>query len=137
MQASGQTIAIIGRCSLNATIVTPIAAWLACFAVLNVIVKTLSLTISTESLLEQALSMAKSSTFYVAGILYVTCAFLYFLSLNRLPLSTAGPAFMILGVITTAVIGSSVFGEPLGFVKLLGMIVCIAGVGLIFYGSAG
>jgi multidrug transporter EmrE-like cation transporter len=121
---------------LNIAIVTPIAAWLVCFTALNILVKALSLSVSTGSLFEQALAMAKSPTFYVAGVLYVVCALLYFLSLDRLPLSTAGPAFMILGVVTTAVIGSSVFGESLGLPKLLGMVVCIAGVGLIFYDSA-
>jgi multidrug transporter EmrE-like cation transporter len=111
----------------------PIAAWLACFTAVNILVKALSLTVSTGSLFERALAIAKSPTFYIAGVLYVACALLYFISLTRLPLSTAGPAFMTLGVVTSAVIGSSVFGESLGPLKLLGMIVCIAGVGMIFY----
>jgi multidrug transporter EmrE-like cation transporter len=98
---------------LNSAILFSIAAWLACFTVLNVLVKMLSLTISTGSLFERALAMAKSPSFYVAGVLYVACALLYFVSLNRLPLSTAGPAFMILGIITTAIVGSSIFGESL------------------------
>jgi multidrug transporter EmrE-like cation transporter len=121
---------------LTITIFSPIVAWLACFTALNILVKALSLTVLRGSLLERAVTMAKSPSFYVAGVLYVACALLYFLSLNRLPLSTAGPAFMILGVVTTAIIGSSVFGESLGFLKILGMIVCIIGVGLIFYDSA-
>lgn len=121
---------------MNIPIFAPTIAWIACFAILNILVKALSLTISSGSLFEQALAMAKSPTFYVAGVLYVSCALLYFLSLNRLPLSTAGPVFMILGIVTTAAIGCGVFGESLGALKLLGMIVCIAGVALIFYDAA-
>jgi multidrug transporter EmrE-like cation transporter len=114
----------------------PVVAWVGCFAVLNILVKALSLKVSTGSLFERAIVMVESPRLYVAGVLYVACAFLYFLSLNRLPLSTAGPAFMILGVVTTGIIGAGVFGESLGVLKLLGMVICIAGVGLIFFDSA-
>jgi multidrug transporter EmrE-like cation transporter len=123
----------LGDLPLNIAIVLPVTAWLACFTALNILVKALSFTVSTGGLFERALAMAKSPTLYVAGVLYVACALLYFISLTRLPLSTAGPVFMILGVVASAVIGSSVFGESLSLPKLLGMIVCLAGVGLIFY----
>jgi len=112
---------------LNLAIVSPVAAWLICFTVLNVLVKGLSLTVAPDDLLDQALGLLKSP------ILYVACALLYFLALSRLPLSTAGPAFMVLGVVTTAILGAAVFGESLGFPKLFGIGVCILGTGLIFY----
>ena len=111
----------------------PIALWLVCFTVLNILVKTLSRSLPTGRVFEQALVMAQSPVFYVAGFLYVACALLYFVSLSRLPLSTAGPVFMILGVATTVIIGASVFGETLNSLKLLGIIICLAGVGLVFY----
>src|SRR5215472_7668584 len=65
-------------------------------------------------------------------VLYVACALLYFLALNRLPLSTAGPAFMVLRVVTTAILGPAVFGESLSFPKLLGIGICILGTVLTF-----
>jgi multidrug transporter EmrE-like cation transporter len=111
----------------------PVAAWLICFTVLNVLVKGLSLTVATGSLFEQASGLLKSPILYLAGILYVTCALLYFLAMNRLPLSTAGPTFMVLGVVTTAILGAAVFGEALGFLKVLGIGLCILGTVLIFY----
>ena|SRR5215469_10576489 len=113
--------------------VSPVAAWLICFTVLNVLVKGLSLTLASGNLLEQALGLLKSPILYIAGVLYVACVLLYFLALNRLPLSTAGPAFMVLGVVATAILGAAVFGESLGFPKLLGIGVCILGTVLIFY----
>lgn len=118
---------------MNLAIVSPVAAWLICFTVLNVLVKGLSLTVAPDDLLDQALGLLKSPILYVAGVLYVACALLYFLALSRLPLSTAGPAFMVLGVVTTAILGAAVFGESLGFPKLFGIGVCILGTGLIFY----
>jgi multidrug transporter EmrE-like cation transporter len=114
----------------------PIVGWLACFAVLNVLVKGLSLSAFNGSLLQGVLAMAKSPTLYVAGILYVACALLYFFSLSRLPLSTAGPVFMVLGVVTTGILGFSVFGEPVGTAKLMGIAICLAGTALIFYDTA-
>ena len=118
---------------MNLAIISPVAAWLICFTVLNVLVKGLSLTVASGSLLERAPGLLKSPNLYVAGILYVTCALLYLLALSRLPLSTAGPAFMVLGVVTTAILGAAVFGESLGFLKILGIGVCILGTVLIFY----
>lgn len=118
---------------MNLAIFSPVAAWLFCFTVVSVLVKDLSLTVATGSLIEQVLGLLKSPILYVAGVLYVTCALLYFLALSRLPLSTAGPAFMVLGVVTTAILGAAVFGESLGFLKVLGIGLCILGTVLIFY----
>jgi len=112
------------------------AAWLVCFTVLNVLVKRLSLAVATESLFLQALALLRSPVFYVAGLLYVTCAVLYFLVLHRVPLSAAGPAFMVLGVVTTAIIGSAVFGESINALKLFGILICLGGTALIFYDAA-
>jgi multidrug transporter EmrE-like cation transporter len=114
----------------------PILGWLACFATLNVLVKRLSYSVSDGTLLESLAAMMKSPLLYLAGMLYVACALLYFFSLARWPLSTAGPVFMVLGVVTTGVLGFSVFDEPVGLAKLAGILVCLAGTGLIFYGSA-
>ena len=116
-------------------ILVPIAGWLACFAVLSVLVKGLSHFAVKAGLIEDIVAIAKSPSLYLAGILYVACALLYFVSLSQLPLSTAGPVFMVLGVVTTAILGFSVFGEPIGLVKLLGIAICLAGTGLIFYGT--
>ena len=44
---------------------------------------------------------------------------------------SAGP--LILGIVTTASLGAGVFGESLGFLKLLGILVCVLGTVLIFY----
>ena len=121
---------------MNLARFSPVAAWLICFSVLNLLVKGHLLGIVTGNLFEQALGLLKSPVLYVAGILYIACALLYFLALNRLPLSTAGPGFMTLGVVTTAILGAAVFGESLGSLKLLGIVVCILGTVLIFYDSS-
>ena len=43
------------------------------------------------------------------------------------------PAFMVLRVVTTAILGPAVFGESLSFPKLLGIGICILGTVLTFY----
>jgi len=121
---------------LNLVPFYPIAGWLVCFVVLNILMKGLSLTTASDAFGEQAFSLLRSPIFYVAGVLYVSCALLYLLALNRLPLSTAGPAFMVLGVVTTAILGAGVFGESLGYLKLLGIIICVLGTVLICYDTA-
>jgi multidrug transporter EmrE-like cation transporter len=99
-------------------------------------VKRLSLAVAADSLLGQALALLRFPLFYVAGLLYVTCAVLYFLVLNRLPLSAAGPTFMVLGVVTTAIIGVAVFAESINALKLFGILICLGGTALIFYDAA-
>lgn len=114
-----------------------IAGWVACFVVLNVLVKNLSLSIAHGSLLEQALSGLKNPTLYLAAALYVSCALLYFVVLGRLPLSTAGPMFMVIGTISTAAIGFFVFREPIGLVKAVGLCVCLLGISILFLSPDG
>lgn len=109
-----------------------IAGWFACFVVLNVLVKNLSLSIAHGSLAEQAISGLRNPTLYVAGALYVSCALLYFVALGRLPLSTAGPMFMVIGTVSTAIIGFVFFREPIGLVKAIGLCVCLLGIGILF-----
>ena len=111
----------------------PILVWLACFASLNVIVKQLSNSTFKGGLLEGLLAMVGSPVLYLAMALYAACALLYFYSLTRLPLSTAGPVFMVLGVVTTSALGFTVFDEPVGSVKLAGIFICLVGTALIFY----
>jgi multidrug transporter EmrE-like cation transporter len=115
---------------------TAVAGWLTCFIALNIIVKNLSVSTADQSLFQQLLSIAKSPILYVAGVLYVTCALLYFLALGRLPLSTAGPMFMVLGVASTALIGFFVFGETVSTMKLAGLAFCLFGIGMLFLSKA-
>jgi multidrug transporter EmrE-like cation transporter len=113
----------------------PIAGWLICFAILNVFVKDIARRIFIGSLLDTLLNMARSPMMYVAATLYIACAFLYFLALSRLPLSTAGPVFMVLGVVTTTVLGFSLFGEQMSPLKLLGTGVCLLGTFMLLCGT--
>lgn len=117
---------------MKVTTIVVIAGWLACFVVLNVLVKNLSLSIAHGSLIEQAISGLRSPKLYVAGTLYVSCALLYFIALGRLPLSTAGPMFMVIGVVSTAAIGFVVFHEPIGLVKAVGLGICLLGIAMLF-----
>jgi multidrug transporter EmrE-like cation transporter len=112
-----------------------IAGWLTCFVILNILVKNLSLSTSRESFIEQVLAMAKLPTFYMAATLYGSCALLYFFALSRLPLSTAGPMFMVLGVVSTTLIGISIFGETMAPLKLAGLAVCLTGIGMLFFNA--
>lgn len=112
-----------------------IFGWLTCFTVLNILVKRMSISVRLPSLLEDLLHMAQSPAFYIAGLLYVTCALLYFLMLSRLPLSTAGPLFMVLGIVSTTAIGFWVFGEAIGAMKIAGLAVCLVGIGMIMRGT--
>jgi multidrug transporter EmrE-like cation transporter len=114
----------------------PIAGWLICFTVLNVIVKDISQKVFSGSLVESLVAMTRLPQAYVAAVLYVACALLYFVALSRLPLSTAGPVFMILGVVTTIVLGFTFFGEQVTPIKLLAAGVCLLGTLIFLFGAA-
>ncbi len=117
------------------TIAVPVIVWTLSFSVLNVVVKSLSSSLGGLTATAQIEAMLRSPSLYAAGLLYGCCALLYFFLLGRLPLSVAGPMFMVLGIVITTAIGSLVFGESLGPQKTVGMLVCMLGMGLI-YGSA-
>lgn len=112
-----------------------VTAWLVCFAILNVMVKGLSDRWSAGGFAAAVVRMVQSPVIYFAGALYLICALLYFYALGRLPLSIAGPTFNILGVVTTSVLGFTVFNETLSSTKLAGIVVCLLGTILIFYST--
>lgn len=72
--------------------------------------------------------MVRSPALYLSAALYAGCALLYFLSLGQMALSTAGPLFMVLGTLSTAVIGVLIFQENMGAYKLAGLAICLIGV---------
>ena len=117
---------------MDVSSIAPIVAWIASFTALNVIVKSLSGSLGHLTAFGQMQAMLRSPWLYVAGVLYVCCALLYFFLLGRLPLSVAGPVFMVLGIVITTAIGAFGFGEPIGLQKSLGMAVCLVGLGLIY-----
>lgn len=114
----------------------PIFGWLICFVVLNIIVKDVSRKIFSGGLIESVFGMISSPLIYVAAVLYLSCAMLYFFSLSRLPLSTVGPVFMILGVVTTTVLGFVLFGEHVTKIKLLGAGVSLVGTLILLFATA-
>ncbi len=122
---------------MGSSIVVPVVAWIASFTTLNIIVKRLSGSLGHLSTIGQLQIMLRSPWLYIACVLYAFCALLYFFLLSRLPLSVAGPMFMVLGVVITAAIGAFGFGEPMGSEKLIGMTVCMIGLGLIYGGARG
>jgi hypothetical protein len=82
-----------------------ILSWLICFIVLNVVANDFSGKTSNTIPVKRLLVMVGSPLIYLTAALYIFCALLYFIALSRMLLSTAGPRFMILGIITTTVLG--------------------------------
>ena len=105
-----------------------VATWLVCFCFLNIIVKNLSESVSQAGLTDQLFAMIRAPTLYLAAVLYVSCALLYFVALGNMTLSSAGPLFMILGIVSTSMIGIIVFKETIGTVKAVGLLICLMGV---------
>jgi hypothetical protein len=83
-----------------------ILSWPICFIVFsNVIANDFMGKSSNTIPVERLLVMVRSPSIYLTSALYIFCALLYFIALSRMLLSTAGPRFMILGIITTTVLG--------------------------------
>jgi multidrug transporter EmrE-like cation transporter len=62
--------------------------------------------------------------------LYGAAAFFYLLALRTIPVSVAFPS-VALSYVVVAVLASVWFGEPLGAVHVAGMVLIVAGVGLL------
>ena len=121
---------------MTATIALVIA-WIVCFTGLNVLLKRgvghLSLENGVWPLAQQ---LALSPWLYVAVALYGACALFYLVSLRLLPLSTAGPIYMTLGVFASALTGLIYFSEPVNAVKIAGLGLCVGGIALLAFSSS-
>jgi len=113
------------------------AAWLLSFAALNYTTKRLTILMPplSEGRGRLALFLLGSPWVYVMVALYVVCAVLYLAGVKIMPLSTAGPLFLIIGVLATTLLAMAFFGESMSLVKGVGIALCLAGAVLILWKS--
>ena len=107
-----------------------ILLWIISFSCLNVIAKKIAANPPPLSLgiSKITLYMIKSGWLYILCFLYLLCAVLYLSALHLMPLSSAGPGFLIIGSIITTVMGAVFFGEPLSLIKMAGLVICVIGI---------
>jgi multidrug transporter EmrE-like cation transporter len=114
-----------------------ITIWLTCFGLVNVFAKNLvdRLNPMQSGILNTLQDVLLAPRFYLIFVLYSSCAVLYFIALRIMPLSVAGPVFTILGAMTTSILGVWILGESLSSLKIVGIGLCILGIGLILWQS--
>lgn len=66
--------------------------------------------------------------FYAALFSYPLTAFLVALSLKIMPISSAGPVFLVLGSIISILLGMLFFSENISFLKWTGIFFCALGI---------
>jgi len=110
--------------------------WIGCFVTLNILLKSGVQRIDPGSgFVAMARDLAASPWLYLAVVLYGACALVYLISLRFLPLSTAGPIYMTLGVVASALTGLIYFAEPLSALKIGGVALCVTGIALLALGN--
>jgi multidrug transporter EmrE-like cation transporter len=77
-------------------------------------------------------AMLSSPTTLIGLAIYIASALLWLRVLATVPLSQAYP-FVALGFVITTAAGFIIFGEPIVFTRVAGMIVILAGVFIISY----
>lgn len=104
-------------------------AWMAGFAALNYLARTLAVGLPPGGGIRSLISLLVSSyMLYAAAFLYLFCAILYFAALRIMPLSTAGPVFLVAGTAIALVVGIAVLGEKSSPVRLGGIALSLAGI---------
>ena len=107
-----------------------VLSWLVCFALVNAGAKMYMQRIpwpvaTTGELLRSVLLTPWP---YGLVVLYGMCATLYMISLRLMPLSVAGPMFLVLGALVTFMLGVMLFGESPNMVRFVGVALSIVGV---------
>jgi len=114
-----------------------ISLWLICFSAVNCVAKVFVKTFPSP--IPQGVELVRiillSPKFYLMGVLYVSCAVFYMVSLRFSPLSTAGPLFLVMGSMATYSLGVFFFGESLSPMRVAGVGLCVIGICLLLYHS--
>lgn len=107
--------------------------WVVLFAVLSYGAKTLATGLPPASLgVRHMIGFVWTSVwFYVIICLYVGCATLYMGALRIMPLSVAGPLFTVAGSVVALILGIVFFREDFSPAKLMGIMLCVAGIYLL------
>lgn len=108
-----------------------VLGWAIGFAVLNFGAK--KLVVSLPSLADGgAIDLMKalllSPWFPVLIFCYIFCALLYMMSLKLLPVSIAGPLFLVMGSLVAFVLGVVVFKDQVSGIKMAGMALSMVGI---------
>ncbi|MCP3943763.1 MAG: hypothetical protein GY710_20105 [Desulfobacteraceae bacterium] len=113
-----------------------IVFWSACFAGSYYSLKQLMVNMpSFEPTLLWGSYFLRSVFFYVTVVCYPVMVLLSCISLRLMPVSSAGPIFMILGTIISIILGIFFFSEEIGTLKLAGIIFCGLGIILLIAGT--
>lgn len=110
-----------------------VLAWMVCFGFLNYIVKYFvnSMPNPLPQFADSVLLVIGSPYPYMILLLYGVCAALYVAALRVLPLSTAGPLFLVAGILVTFAVGVWRLGEPLTVCRCVGAMLCLLGAVLL------
>jgi len=71
---------------------------------------------------------------YIMVSLYPVCALLYLCAVRIMPLSTAGPLFLIMGILVTSLLAIICFGESVTLLKVIGLVCSFIGAVLVAVG---
>jgi multidrug transporter EmrE-like cation transporter len=104
-----------------------------CFCWVNLVAKTVAHQIPSPYPTAREISwiLFSSPRFYLMGLLYLSCAALYMVSLRLMALSTVGPLYLSLGAVATFLLGVLFFHESFSYVRLVGVGFCMLGIALL------
>lgn len=112
-----------------------IACWAASFCALSYGAKILVMRIPPLGNGVSALArhLLLSGWTYLIFMLYGCCAVLYLAALRKMPLSIAGPVFLLLGSVLSLLLGVALLKESLSASQGVGCALCLAGIALMYW----
>lgn len=113
-------------------LVAVIVAWTLSFSAVNYGAKDLMDSLPESGPGAIARHVLVSGWTYAIPVLYVTCAIFYLVAIKLLPLSVAGPMFLVIGIMATTLIGAVLYRESFSLVKAVGLATCLAGSLILF-----
>ncbi|MDA8325026.1 MAG: hypothetical protein M0033_02285 [Nitrospiraceae bacterium] len=110
-----------------------ILLWSAFFLIVNLGAKKLiSIMVFDKGYLQMAASAASSPWLYMLIPLYGAAALVYMFMLRIMPISSAGPLVLTLGILLTTLMGALIYGEDIFQIRhLMGLSFCVLGILLI------